>query len=78
MAARCPAQVSALLQRVGVDERGLVSLDRFNARLNVLPALADAPQPGRLSRCCSLFRRGKKEQLAQYQEQAVLDSASED
>ena len=70
-------QVSALLHRVGVDERGLVSLERFNQRLSVLPAMSDgAPPPSRCSRCVSLFRRSQKGRL-QYQEQAGTSPASD-
>ena len=69
--------MSALLHHVGVDERGLVSLERFNQRLSVLPAMSDgAPPPSRCSRCVSLFRRGKKGRL-QYQEQAGTSPASD-
>ena len=73
----CPLrQVGTLLQLVGVDERGFISLEAFNASLSVLPAMADgAPPPGRLARCLSLFRR-KKGRL-QYQEQPSASPASE-
>ena len=69
--------MGALLQHVGVDEHGLVSLERFNQRLSVLPAMSDpAPPPSKCSRCVSLFRRGKGKRL-QYQEQPGTSPASD-
>ena len=71
-----PHQVDALQRQVGVDERGFVSLERFNVRLSVLPAMTEAPAPGRCARCLRCLRGGKKERLAQYQE-PVLDSSDD-
>ena len=61
-----PAEADTLLDLVGGDAQGTVSLERFNARLGILPAPAEPkPAPGcckrSVVRLAGLLRRRSKQ-----------------
>lgn len=71
-------QVSRLLDEVGVNERGLISAERFNTRFSVMPPISKEPKLPLSTRCFACFRFMQSNPPRDCKRYMATDDTSED